>query len=222
MPKPMRSRRNLARLAAATPLAFAGQRIGIMGGTFDPPHAGHAAVAATALRRLHLDQLWWMVSPGNPLKRQPRSLSLGERVEASRTLASDPRIKVTDLESALGSTYTFDTLRYLKRRFPGVHFVWVMGADNLAGFHRWQHWRGIARLMPLAIVDRPRWRLPALASPAARALASHRLPEAAAARLARSRAPAWVFLSTRLSDASSTALRAEHDLETGAQANHRE
>lgn len=192
------------------PLVFAGQRVGLMGGTFNPPHEGHAICARTALRRLRLDQLWWMVTPGNPLKAGEGLPSLQARMAASRRLATDPAMKVTGFEAGLGSpyTYTYATVRFLTQRYPGVHFVWVMGADNLASFHRWQHWRDIARLVPIAIVDRPGWRLKALASPAAGLLARDRIPESAAARLPLMTPPAWALLSTRLSEASSTALRA--------------
>ncbi len=163
---PTATRYNFTELRTQMPLAFPGQRIGLMGGTFNPPHEGHAVCAVTALRRLQLDQLWWMVTPGNPLKDQDGLPPLAERMAASRRFATDPRIKVTGFEAALGTPYTYETLRYVTRRFPGVHFVWVMGADNLAGFDRWQRWRDIARLVPMAVVDRPGWRLQALASPA--------------------------------------------------------
>lgn len=195
-------------LHAHPPLALPGQRIGLMGGSFNPPHEGHVVIAETALRRLKLDQLWWIVTPGNPLKSVAGLLGLERRVAASRALASNPAIKVTGFEAELGSPYTYATVRYLRRRFPGTRFVWVMGADNLATFDRWQHWREIARLVPIAVVDRPGWHLKALASPAAWAFAGRRLPEPAAALLAFRKPPAWVFLSTRLSKTSSTALRA--------------
>jgi nicotinate-nucleotide adenylyltransferase len=159
------------------------------------------------LRRLQLDQLWWMVTPGNPLKNGEGLPPLEERMASSRRFATDPRIKVTGFEAALGSPYTYETIKYVMRRFPGVQFVWVMGADNLAGFHRWQSWRGIARMVPMAVVDRPGWRLKALASPAAAGLARFRVPETMAARLPTMAPPAWTLLSTRLSEASSTALR---------------
>jgi nicotinate-nucleotide adenylyltransferase len=193
--------------SALLPPAFAGQRVGLMGGTFNPPHEGHAVCAMTALRRLALDQLWWMVTPGNPLKSGDGLPSLAMRMAASRKLVSDPRIKVTGFEASLGSAYTYETVRFLTRRLPAVRFVWIMGADNLATFHRWQHWRGIAKLVPMAIVDRPGWRHKALASPAAGRMAKFRVPEAQAARLPFMDAPAWTFLSTRLSEASSTAIR---------------
>jgi nicotinate-nucleotide adenylyltransferase len=163
------------------------------------------------VRRLHLDQLWWMVTPGNPLKNGDPLPTLESRMAASRRFATDRHIKVTGFEALLGSPFTFATLRYVTRRLPGVHFVWVMGADNLAGFHRWQHWREIARLVPMAVVDRPGWRLKALSSPAAASLARYRVPEGLAGRLPDMQPPAWSFLSTRLSEASSTALRAGSD-----------
>lgn len=196
-------------LHAHPPLALPGQRIGLMGGTFNPPHEGHVICAETALRRLRLDQLWWMVTPGNPLKANSGLPSLEWRVAESRALISDPAIKVTGFEAELGSPYTYATVRYLRRRFPRTRFVWVMGADNLATFACWQHWRDIARLVPIAVVDRPGWHLKALASPAARALSRRRLPESAAALLPFSKPAAWVLLGTRLSEASSTALRAQ-------------
>jgi len=194
-------------LHAHPPLALPGQRIGLMGGTFNPPHEGHVVCAETALRRLRLDQLWWMVTPGNPLKSTTGLASLASRMAASRALVTDPAIRVTGFEAELGSPYTYATVRYLRRSFPRTRFIWVMGADNLATFDRWRHWRGIARLVPIAVVDRPGWHLKALASPAARALARARLPEAKAALLPGCKPSAWVFLTSRLSPASSTALR---------------
>jgi nicotinate-nucleotide adenylyltransferase len=199
--------RRFGSLAVRTPLALPGQRIGIMGGSFNPPHAGHLAVSETALRRLDLDRLWWVVTPGNPLKSKDGLPPLARRIAACRALLSDPRIEVTGFEADLGSPYTAETLAFLKSRFPRTHLVWVMGADNLASFDRWQDWRRIAALMPIAVVDRPYWRLPALASPAAHALGRYRIPESAAASLPRRRAPAWTYLGTRLSDLSSSQIR---------------
>ncbi len=151
--------RRFGSLAVRTPLALPGQRIGIMGGSFNPPHAGHLAVSETALRRLDLDRLWWVVTPGNPLKSKDGLPPLASRIAACRALLSDPRIEVTGFEADLGSPYTAATLAFLKSRFPRTHLVWVMGADNLASFDRWQDWRRIAALMPIAVVDRPQWRL---------------------------------------------------------------
>ncbi len=195
-------------LRARTPLALPGQRIGLMGGSFNPPHEGHAVCALTALTRLRLDQLWWMVTPGNPLKSAAGLPDLEARMAASRAFARSPAIKITGFEAELGSPYTYATIRFVTRHLPRVRFVWVMGADNLATFHHWQHWRDIARLVPIAVVDRPGWHLKALASPAARYLARSRLSEAHAALLPAAKPPAWVFLTTHLSEASSTALRA--------------
>lgn len=208
MPRTFQQKSNA--LAVRLPHAEPGQRIGLMGGTFNPPHEGHAVCAVTALRRLNLDQLWWMVTPGNPLKANDGLPPLADRMAASRSFAASPAITITGFEAELGTPYTFATLRFIAERLPRVHFVWVMGADNLATFHHWQHWRDIARTMPIAVVDRPSWHLKALASPAARFLARSRLPEAQAGRLATEYPPAWVFLTTRLSDASSTALRAKN------------
>jgi nicotinate-nucleotide adenylyltransferase len=191
-----------------TPLVAPGQRIGIMGGSFNPPHEGHAIVAETALKRLALDQLWWLVTPGNPLKSHDGLAPLAQRMAACETLATNPRMRVTAFEAQLRTPYTAATLRFLSRRYPAAAFIWIMGADNLATFHRWQHWRMIARDMPIAVVDRPGWRLKALASPAGRALARNRLPESMAPMLGRCPPPQWCLLTTRLSNASSTQIRA--------------
>lgn len=184
-----------------------GRKIGLMGGSFNPPHEGHRLAARTALHRLGLDEIWWIVTPGNPLKSQGGLQPLAQRLAAVRALAVHPRMRVTAFEDALGSPYTAVTLQFLKRRYPGVKFVWVMGADNLANFHRWQNWRGIATAMPIAVVDRPGFRLNALAAQAAKALAGRRLPEEQARGLAAMKAPAWVFLTNPLNRQSSTAIR---------------
>lgn len=202
-------RRDFGSLRVKAPLVFPGQRVGIMGGSFNPPHEGHAIVADTAVKRLQLDQLWWLVTPGNPLKTHNGLPPLEQRISAARRFAHGPHMKVTGLESDLGTPYTAATLEFLKRRHPGVRFVWVMGADNLASFDRWQRWRDIARLMPIAVVDRPGWRLKALSGPSGSALFRWRISEDKAALLPGSRPPAWVFLTTRLSPLSSTALRSQ-------------
>lgn len=199
--------RDFGSLRVKTPLVFAGQRIGIMGGTFNPPHAGHAIVAETAVKRLGLDQLWWVVTPGNPLKSNGQLPPLNARMAAAQKIARGRQMTVTGFEAELGTPYTAATLAFLKRRYPHVHFVWVMGADNLATFDRWQHWRAIAARFPIAVVDRPGWRLKALARPAGATMAKTRVPETKATRLATMRAPAWTFLTSRLSGLSSTALR---------------
>lgn len=188
-------------------MAGAGQRIGLMGGSFNPPHDGHLRVAETAMKRLRLDAVWWLVTPGNPLKSHAELPPLGDRIAACRRLVGTRRIVVTGLEADLGTSFSAATIAYLRLRRPDVRFVWVMGADNLAQFHRWRDWRWIASALPIAVVDRPGWRLPALSGTAARRLASSRLPEEQAGLLAVSRPPAWVLLTTRLSPLSSTTLR---------------
>jgi nicotinate-nucleotide adenylyltransferase len=190
----------------------AGQTIGLLGGSFNPPHGGHLLASRLALTRLGLDRVWWLATPGNPLKSHADLVALRARLAAARALVHDPRIVVTGFESEIGSTYTADTLRFLKRRAPSVRFVWIMGADNLAQFHRWRAWREIAALAPMLVVDRPRASFAAKASHAAQALARWRRPESDAARLAFLKPPAWIFLHGPRSSASSTALRIQRAL----------
>jgi nicotinate-nucleotide adenylyltransferase len=183
-------------------------RIGLFGGTFDPPHAAHRAACLIAMHRLALDRVWWIVTPGNPLKDNRGLAPLGERIAAARALARHPRIDVTGFEAKLRTGYTFKTISYLRRRGPGVYFVWIMGADNLRSFHRWQQWRGIAALVPMAVIDRLGPSLYATASVASQALARARVPERASRSLAKRKPPAWVYLHGLKSPLSSTALRA--------------
>jgi nicotinate-nucleotide adenylyltransferase len=193
--------------AQAIPLYTNGMRIGLLGGSFNPPHAAHRAISLFAIKRLKLDRVWWLVTPGNPLKDNGGLRDLNERVDAARQMANDPRIDISCLESVIGTRYTADTVNYLRRRASGLRFVWIMGADNLAQFHRWQNWRRIASEVPLAVIDRPPQSFRALAAPAAQALARYRLPEIQAARLADQHAPAWVFLTGMKLKLSSTTLR---------------
>ena len=181
--------------------------IGLFGGSFNPAHDGHRLASLTALRRLQLDRVWWLVTPGNPLKDNAELPPLAERVRQARGVAGDARIQVTGIEATLRTRYTADTLRALKRRCPGVNFVWIMGSDNLAGFHRWAEWRAIARMMPIAVIDRPGSTLKATAAPFALRFAAARIDERAGRRLARKAPPAWVFLHDLRSGLSSTALR---------------
>jgi nicotinate-nucleotide adenylyltransferase len=190
------------------PVHYPGQRIGLFGGTFDPPHAAHLSACLLAMKRLDLDRVWWLVTPGNPLKNTNGLAPLEARVAAARALARHPRIDVTGIEAEIGFRYSYDTVRYLVSHCPGVHFVWIMGADNLRTFHRWQNWRGIADLVPIAVVDRPGPSLRAASSVMAHALGDRRVPEDDAASLLSRRTPAWVLLHGLKSSLSSTALRA--------------
>jgi nicotinate-nucleotide adenylyltransferase len=194
-------------VAQALPPYADGMRIGLLGGSFNPPHHAHRAISRFALKRLQLDRVWWLVTPGNPLKENGALHALGERMKAARAVADDPRIEVSCLESVIRTRYTIDTVNYLRRRASGLRFVWIMGADNLAQFHRWQDWQRIAAQVPMAVIDRPPQSFRALASPAAQALSRYRLPEDEAAGLAERRPPAWVFLTGLKLSLSSTTLR---------------
>ncbi len=185
-----------------------GMRIGLFGGTFDPPHDAHLGACLIAMKRLDLDRVWWLVTPGNPLKDTRGLAPLDERILAARALARHPRIEVLGLEAQIGTRYTYETIGYLREHCPAVSFVWIMGADNLRSFHRWQKWRGIAAMVPIAVIDRLGPSLYAGASAAGQALARARIPEAAAKSLVERRPPAWVYLHGLKSPLSSTALRA--------------
>lgn len=189
------------------PMAMPNMRIGLLGGSFNPAHEGHRHISLVALKRLGLDQVWWLVSPGNPLKDTSKAPDLGARAVAARAIAHHPRIVVTGFEAARGSAYTIDTLRFLKRRFPSVDFVWLMGADNLAQFHHWRGWEELFGMVPIALLDRPGFRLKARASKAAQRFASAAIDESDAGGLAQLAPPAWTMLTLPLSGLSSTALR---------------
>jgi len=184
-----------------------GMRVGLFGGSFNPAHEGHAHVAETALQRLGLDRVIWLVSPQNPLKATAETAGLAQRMAGAAQLARGPSMIVSDAESRLGSQYTIDIVRALKGRFPGVHFVWIMGADSLADFHRWRGWTEIMREVPVAVVSRPWISLKSRFSPAAKRFARFRRPSSQARTLALTSPPAWVFLRGPLNFQSSTALR---------------
>lgn len=189
------------------PAVGPGQRVGLFGGSFNPPHDGHVHVCEQALRRLELDWVWWLVTPGNPLKDTSELPSLAERIRACEAMIDDPRMKVTAIEAGLNSRFTADTLAHLDRRLPDIRLVWLMGADNLGQFHRWQNWRKIAALMPIAVIDRPGSTMALHNASAAKALSRYRLDEADAAELPSLKPPVWTFLHGPRSSLSSTALR---------------
>ena len=197
-----------ARSERLLPPSAPGMRIGLFGGTFDPPHLAHLAASLLALKRLRLDRVWWLVTPGNPLKNTRGLAPLNSRIAAARALTHHPRIDVTGIEAVINTRYTYDTISWLIARCPRVRFVWIMGADNLRSFHRWQNWRGISKLVPIVVVDRLGPSLYAAASPAGQALGRARIPEHNAATLPDRHAPAWTFLHGLKSPLSSTALRA--------------
>ncbi|MBT6188990.1 MAG: nicotinate-nucleotide adenylyltransferase [Tateyamaria sp.] len=190
----------------AFPLARPGQTIGLLGGSFDPAHAGHAHITREAMKRFGLSQVWWLVSLGNPLKqRGPASLS--RRMERAREMMQHPRVEVTDIEAQLGTRYTAEALAALIAIYPGVRFVWLMGADNLAQLHLWQDWRSIIQTVPVGVLARPGDSMPARFSRAARLYSANRLPDRASHMLAHARAPAWCFVNVAMSPDSSTAIR---------------
>jgi len=193
------------------PWATTGQVIGLLGGSFDPPHAGHVHLTKEALKRLRLDAVWWLVSPGNPIKAHAPA-PLQQRMNAARRVMHHPRVRITDLETRFGTRATVDTLEALRRAYPKVRFVWIMGADNLAGFDKWDRWPDILAQVPVAVLARPGQRLPALTSRAARQFTSTRVPASSAPALGMMRPPAWVYLDMPTRDDSSSALRAARNI----------
>jgi len=189
------------------PTARPGMRIGLFGGSFNPAHDGHRLVALQCLKRLALDRIWILVSPGNPLKDHSELAPLGERIQQTVKLMDDPRLEVTGFEADRRFTYTYQTVRHLTDTLPDTKFVWIMGADSLQTFDHWEHWEEIARLVPIAVYARPGATFRATRSPAATALDYARLPEDKAATLADCPPPAWVYLRGIMSNASSTAIR---------------
>ncbi len=191
------------------PAAGDGQRIGLFGGSFNPPHEGHLHLCELALRRLELNQIWWMVTPGNPLKDVSGLPALRERVARCRAIVKDSRIKVTGFEARYKVRFTADTVQLLRKLRSRQKFVWLMGADNLAGFHNWQDWRGIANALPIAVIDRPGSTLSYRSARAALALSRFRVDEEDASLLADMEPPAWTFIHGPRNSLSSTALRAQ-------------
>lgn len=187
------------------PLATPGMVIGLLGGSFDPAHEGHVHLTREAIKRMGLDRVWWLVSPGNPLKPRPPA-PMAERMRRARDLMRDPRVVISDLETALGTRSTIDTITALKAMYPGVHFVWLMGADNLVQFHKWNRWRDILRAVPVGVLARPGSGVAARSSVAARAFRVNRVERGE--NLRGRQAPAWCFVNMPMKDASSSAIRA--------------
>ena len=191
------------------PYAASGQSVGLYGGSFDPVHDGHLLVAEQAFKVLKLDWVWWLVTPGNPLKTHDPAHSLDARIQAVRVHARHPRSRVLGIEEPLGVRYTADSVAMLTTMRPDVRFVWLMGADNLAGFHRWNEWRVIAARVPIAVIDRPGSHHAPLSAPAARTLADRRIDGEDAAMLSYLPPPVWTFVRGPLSPLSSSSLRAQ-------------
>lgn len=196
------------------PVAFPGQAIGLLGGSFDPAHEGHAHITREALKRLGLSRVWWLVSPGNPLKaRQPAPMT--ERIARAEAVMNDPRVVISDIEARLHTRYTAATLKRLKARYPGVNFVWLMGADNLAQFHRWQNWEWIIGNVPICVFARPGTRLEARGARAVEEYARRRVPSECAGLLPQMAPPAWCFLNVPMMPHSSSAIRARGEWARG-------
>ncbi|SNR81626.1 nicotinate-nucleotide adenylyltransferase [Puniceibacterium sediminis] len=185
----------------------AGQRVGLLGGSFDPPHAGHVNITKEALRRFDLDKVVWLVSPGNPLKPHGPA-PLGARMAAARVMVKDPRVIISDAEARIGTRYTAETIAVLQKVHPGVRFVWLMGADNLAQFHRWERWQEIMAALPVGVLARPGDRISARMSRTARVFRAAQLPPRAAGLLPLAKPPAWCFVNVPMLDLSSSAIRA--------------
>ncbi|WP_273756077.1 nicotinate-nucleotide adenylyltransferase [Bartonella sp. MM73XJBT] len=181
--------------------------VGLFGGSFNPPHEGHLLVAKIAIRRLHLDQLWWMVTPQNPLKDRTHLLSLEERMQLCVQLVDHPKIRVTGFEQTIGSKVSVDTISHILTHYRGVRFVWIIGADSFATIHHWYRWHDIISMLPLAVIDRPFVHMSALSSPVAHIYRSFRLDERESRRLPFMKPPVWSYLHGPLSFESSTNLR---------------
>ncbi len=189
-----------------------GLRVGILGGSFNPAHDGHLHISLLALKLLQLDEVWWMVSPQNPLKSVEGMASFEERLAGAEALVRHPNIRVTDIEQRLGTAYTAESLAVLKRCFPKTQFVWLMGADNLAQISRWQSWTRIFNQVPIAVFDRAPYSFDALAGKAAKAFFRFKVQRHNACNLADMAPPAWMFFHTRLHPGSATAIRARRAL----------
>lgn len=182
-------------------------RVGLLGGSFNPAHTGHLHISRLALELLDLDEIWWLVSPQNPLKETEGMAPLAERIEGAMAIAKNPKICITNIETELGTLYTIDTLKALKNHFPKARFVWIIGADNLCQISRWKNWTAIFKLVPVAVFARPDFTSKALASTAAKRFSKHRINQSIAADLIIQGPPVWTFLNIPLSNVSSTKIR---------------
>ena len=186
-----------------------GLRVGLFGGSFNPAHEGHLHVSRMAIQALELDRLWWLVSPQNPLKSTDEMAPFAQRFASAERMAKHPRIVVSDIEQKLGTRFTADTLQALTTRNPHVQFIWLMGADNLIQFTKWENWQNIARTVPVAVYPRPGYSLQARLSPAARWYGDNQIHALAAKNLGHTPPPALVFLEGPEHPASATAIRAQ-------------
>ena len=201
-------------MAEGFPVARAGRKVGLLGGSFDPAHEGHVHITREALKRFELDEVWWLLSPGNPLKTNGPA-PIEKRMAQAQRVMRHPRVRITSLESQLGTRFTVETLEALGQRYPGVTFVWLMGADNLATFHKWERWRDIFELVPIGVFARPGERISARLSPAAQQFRTSRLRASEATFLAATDPPCWCFLNIPMRYDSSTRLRDSGEWKTG-------
>jgi nicotinate-nucleotide adenylyltransferase len=206
--------KSVTKARVTLPLHAPGMRIGLFGGSFNPPHEAHRAVSLLAMKKLQLDRLWWLVTPGNPLKDTRGLPPLDQRIAEAAALADHPRIDVTGFEAVIGTKYSCDTIRFILNEAPGTHFVWIMGADNLKNFHHWKSWRDIFLMLPIAVVDRGGLSLQAASGAAAISFARARIPESRASSLPGLPPPAWTYLRGVKSDLSSTAIREARERNT--------
>jgi len=200
-------KRNGVDMMQGNPVANAGQVVGLLGGSFNPAHAGHVHITKTALTRFGLDHVWWLVSPGNPLKTQSPA-PMAQRLGQARMIMDHPRVDITNIEDRLGTRFTAQTIAALQARYPDVRFVWLMGADNLAQFHKWQDWQWIMENVPVGILARPNDRIAARLSKAANIYRHAMIPARASHVLGRGSAPRWCFINLPMLDVSSSAIRA--------------
>ena len=195
-------------MKSGMPLATKGLRIGLLGGSFDPPHSGHMHISKWAIKEFSLDRIWWLVSPGNPLKKDAPA-DLDRRLTACNKLVNHPKVIVTDLERLFKTRYTAQTLTTLKSQYRGVRFVWLMGAANLAEFHKWDRWQDIMHMLPVGVMARPNQQLAANCSPAARIFRESRLSARSSTALPFKEAPSWSLLTGPMDDESSSKIRAK-------------